>query len=445
LTYPTRYKIGGEYRDGYFARLRRAVDTTTGDEVAVKQLLPAKSKDHNYRQRFIREIRITGSLSDLDGVVRVLFDGSAESPPFYVMPWARSNVFDLIRGFGQGMEAEDRANICLSLVTTMAQAHAPERNVLHRDLAPWNVLVYGSDDEDRRIVIADFGLGKTADEFIQLTNSSAGGYGAALYAAPEQRERLRQATTRSDVYSLGRVIDFVMTGRDPDNPASHVLTPVSRRATQHDPDNRYGHAGAMLEALQRQYDLVFGRNTDRIASFADLEDLKPPFDWDQIHHQLVHGSYSGSAYYNYLDPVISFLLTKAGLQEYAEQTDDFDAFGIRLAAEIDQCTRQMGWPFDESRRLYSMLARCFPLCRTTEGKVACFRELWDGAFNHDRWSAQGDVHDLLRSHRLDLALQAEMAAAILESGGRYVKDQTLSSAPTGPLRNAIRTVMEVRK
>src|SRR6185437_6449019 len=80
--------------------------------------------------------------------------------------------------------------------------------LIHRDLKPSNVLV--SPDGPR---VIDFGLAR-AVERIQLT-MTRGAVGTPAYMAPEQARDTRQATTASDVYSLGATILYAATGHGP--------------------------------------------------------------------------------------------------------------------------------------------------------------------------------------------------------------------------------------
>jgi len=92
-----------------------------------------------------------------------------------------------------------------------AQFAAHSNNVLHRDLSPNNILIA----DKGQVWVADFGLGKDYDRRSMGGKSSLAGHGTQSYVAPEQLEKLRNATERSDVYSLGEIFYFILTGKTP--------------------------------------------------------------------------------------------------------------------------------------------------------------------------------------------------------------------------------------
>ena len=79
------------------------------------------------------------------------------------------------------------------------------------------------------IKIADFGLGKDLNVFTSHQTMHTNAVGQFYYCAPEQFMMLKDGDKRSDVYSLGRVINFIMTG-DPRN-SHHIYRNIAEKAT----------------------------------------------------------------------------------------------------------------------------------------------------------------------------------------------------------------------
>lgn len=93
------------------------------------------------------------------------------------------------------------------------------------------------------IKIADFGLGKDLNVFTSHQTMHTNAVGQFYYCAPEQFMMLRDGDKRSDVYFLGRVINFIMTG-DPRN-SHHIYRSISEKATNSDAAFRYADAGQL--------------------------------------------------------------------------------------------------------------------------------------------------------------------------------------------------------
>ena len=124
--------------------------------------------------------------------------------------------------------------------------------IIHRDLKPSNVLIM----PDGCVKVLDFGISR---EFRQGAEADTRFLGTREYAPPEQFG-FKQTDVRSDVYSLGMMLYHILTGQtpnaslhtegfaDPDVPAA--LRPVLMRATEFDPDRRYGSVAELQEAFE---------------------------------------------------------------------------------------------------------------------------------------------------------------------------------------------------
>src|SRR6266536_584133 len=149
-------------------------------------------------------------------------------------------------------------------------AYAHGKGVLHRDLQPGDILL----DENSEPMVSDVGLAKWLDQSSDLTRTLET-LGTPGYIAPEQDEcRAADLTSAADVYSLGAILFYLLTGRPPfvgpnvlwvihqaaANPAPRLrslapsldrdLETIVGRCLESDPDARYKSAGALADDLE---------------------------------------------------------------------------------------------------------------------------------------------------------------------------------------------------
>ncbi|HEL1053000.1 TPA: protein kinase, partial [Streptococcus equi subsp. zooepidemicus] len=217
----------GGFADIYFQK-------STG--LVLKKLNEESIRHQSLRSRLKREYEITKSCSDIGSIIRVFdFDSSNCS---YTMEKADCTLVDYIEE--SELTEESMFNILRQVIYTISLVH--QRDVLHRDISPTNIFFVNG-----IIKIADFGLGKNLNTLTSHQTMDTASFGQLFYCAPEQLTLLKDADKRSDVYSLGRIINFVMT-KNP-NIFSHSLRSISEKATNLEPDYRYQDATEMLNAL----------------------------------------------------------------------------------------------------------------------------------------------------------------------------------------------------
>jgi serine/threonine protein kinase len=177
-----------------------------GRKVALKLLDAALSEDESYRERFIRESRRAAEL-DHPNVIPIYDAGEEYGQLYLAMRYVEGcDLKELIRR--QGSIPLGRTLFILEQVASALDA-AHERDLIHRDVKPSNILVAEPSD---RVYLTDFGVVKhTASRGLTRTGFFIG---TVDYAAPEQIEGLPLDPT-TDVYALGCVFYECMTGRPP--------------------------------------------------------------------------------------------------------------------------------------------------------------------------------------------------------------------------------------
>jgi Protein kinase domain len=188
------------------AEVLPAVHKATGTEVALKRLT-ADTKQRT--ARMAREIEV-GRAIDHPNVMPVLDAGPGAN--WCVMPRAEEDL-ERWRASHEPSDA-DICEILYALVNGLSAAH--ERGWVHRDVKPANILRLRR-SVGYRWTIADWGLVRQSDEDSRTSKLTAVGhsYGSVGYAAPELQGDAHSATPATDVFSVGRVLEFVITGKRP--------------------------------------------------------------------------------------------------------------------------------------------------------------------------------------------------------------------------------------
>jgi predicted Ser/Thr protein kinase len=196
-----RYRIVALLGRGGMGEVYRAHDLTLGQEVALKFLPEAASRNPAALARFYNEVRIARQVSHAN-VCRVYDLGEVEGQPYLSMEYVDGeDLGSLLRRIGR-LPSDKAVEIARQLCAGLAAAHA--KGVLHRDLKPANVMLNGRG----QVVVTDFGLAALADEIPgeEIRN------GTPAYMAPEQLAG-REVTVQSDIYSLGLVLYEIFTGK----------------------------------------------------------------------------------------------------------------------------------------------------------------------------------------------------------------------------------------
>lgn len=194
----------------------RALDSNLHAPVALKVIAAALLPDARARQRFLREARSAAQLRH-SNVATVYHLGQEDDCVFYTMEWIDGETTEaLVRRAGP-LDPATALRIAQQTARALQAAH--ERNLLHRDLKPSNLMVV-HEGGDLLVKVIDFGLVKPlegSDDPGEAGASLSGGLfiGTPLYASPELCTQSETLDGRADLYSLGAVLWFLLTGEPP--------------------------------------------------------------------------------------------------------------------------------------------------------------------------------------------------------------------------------------
>ncbi len=220
--------VGG----GGMGAVFRALDTMLDRIVAVKVLSKVQSSDVETLRRFKNEAQSAARL-DHENIGRVHYVGEDQGWHYIVFEFIEGvNLRDLVDRDGP-LSLADAVSYTLQVADALA--HASERNVVHRDIKPSNVLIAPGG----RVKLVDMGLARLHQVEHSGDDLTASGVtlGTFDYISPEQARDPRNADVRSDIYSLGCTVYFMLTRRPP-FPEGTVLQKLLQHQAEEPADPR---------------------------------------------------------------------------------------------------------------------------------------------------------------------------------------------------------------
>jgi tRNA A-37 threonylcarbamoyl transferase component Bud32 len=269
-----RYRLDAQIGRGGMSTVYRAFDVVLERPVAIKLMHRETAADADQLERFRREARSVAQLNH-PHIVTVIDAGEESTPddddrgaaasPYIVLEYVDGETLkDLIRREGP-LEITQAVAYAIELARALGAAH--ERQIVHRDVKPQNVLI-GAEGGAK---ITDFGIARTLTEEGLTMDGRV--LGTTDYVSPEQA--LGQPVTgQSDLYSLGIVLYEMLTGEVPfrgespvavamkhvreEVPDAQLLRPelsaataaVLERAVAKDLSRRYPDAASMAAELE---------------------------------------------------------------------------------------------------------------------------------------------------------------------------------------------------
>ena len=179
--------------------------STAGRLVAVKTIKIELADEAGFRARFAHEVAAARRVSGVFTAAVVAADPEADMPWLATAYVPAPSLSQLVAECGP-LPVPAARWLAAGCAEALESIHGA--GLVHRDLKPSNVLV--SPDGPR---VIDFGVARAAER-IQLT-VTRGAVGTPAYMAPEQARDTRQASTASDMFSLGATLAFAATGHAP--------------------------------------------------------------------------------------------------------------------------------------------------------------------------------------------------------------------------------------
>lgn len=253
----SKYRLLGLVGQGQFGRVYCAIHRKTGKLVALKEL----GRDRFSTHKFLRELRFLLSLQH-ENIVTCHSIEQTRTGRYLVLDYCEAGTLRHL--LEEDVQLHPIQGLTLVTQILAGLAHAHERQIVHCDIKPENILLTAH-AQGWTAKISDFGIARLSQE---LTTDEFSNTGSPAYMAPERF--YGQYSTASDLYAVGVLLFEILVGQRPfsgapaDLMSAHLnqtveipdsipleLQELMRKALQKLPARRFRSAAEMLETLQR--------------------------------------------------------------------------------------------------------------------------------------------------------------------------------------------------
>lgn len=375
--------------EGGFGQVFECVDEY-GNKYALKML---KDNSEFGIQRFEREVRLLSRLNH-PNVVKIIANNLVAEQKFYVMTLYQSSLYSVIPHLGNDYSRQ--LLIINSILSGIQYLHS--EGVIHRDLKPDNIL-YNSDTD---IVITDFGLGiQINSDSYTMTKTTV--FGTYRYCSPEQAINSHDVDYRTDIYSIGKIIEDIVTNNRTNQNINSSIRMIIDKCTMQNKEDRFNSIVELQNFINNVYNLLMGiddsqrlddallRLSSNQMSYDELTDLalKLQENTNKEKTETFFSNIGDSAY------------------QYLEKTNLVLMQG--LVKSICNYWDQGGWPFSYIDLIADCGSKIFGLSNNPEIKADILYLIMDLSIYYNRWYAMGTVRNLFNEVWTDVALQTSLA------------------------------------
>lgn len=357
-------------------------------DYALKKLV---TLDDDSIERFKREVRYLNKL-DHPRIVKCEGYNLNNEPYFYTMKKYNSSLTEIQDSLSQDLYR--LKSIYNNILEGIEYLH--EEGYFHRDLKPGNVLI----NSDNDLALCDLGLcvNPISERERRITKTFMA-MGSEFYCSPEQKESLKRVDHRTDIYSFGKMLYEVFTGKKPAVLNIEEVPPaiqyVIRKCTKEHLTERFNSVIEIKRHFNTAMDLLIqGDNETNVLSI--INDLNNYDDLDYILDTNSNIDKLADSLSRIEDnEELHDLVMKINSTVLSHLNAKYPDVSKSIVKSFIDYTSRTGWPFSYIDTLAIKYQEIFINIDDIEIREELAKGLLDMAVTHNRWNAMGVFVDLL--------------------------------------------------
>lgn len=388
-------------------------ESDTGERFAIKML---KNMDPDASFRFAKEIRLIMRLSH-PNIIKIIAFNSETEQKFYIMPLYHSSLRAIIPFLYNNYERQYK--VISGILSGVAYLHS--EGIIHRDLKPENIL-YNSDDD---IVINDFGFSRQINSDSTRLTSYGVGFGSPIYTAPEQLRNAINVNDKADIYSLGKIIQDIVTSECRYEIPMEDMKYVINKCTDENPNKRFNSVSELKEIIDNIYQRLFG-----LAETTLIDNMLLKLQLGVLNSDLIIDLAKRLIIYNNNDKLEKFFCSIPN-EHFSYLESEEPELTESLIIQLQKHFTSQGWGFGYTDTIGDNCKRLYDLSHNVIVKANLLFTIIQVGISHNRWHVMGIASSLLSTATANITECIELAA-LLSGSNIYLNNLNVNSSTLPP-------------
>jgi serine/threonine protein kinase len=275
-----RYRIAERLGEGGFSEVHRGVDEVLERDVAIKLMsfkaaappgINQSQMSKDVTERFMKEARVVARLKDPSTITLFDFGTRPNGMLYMVLELIDGSTLRTILNAQGKLNVFSAVRVLTQTLESLREAHM--HGVLHRDIKPENIMIFKHMNDPWCVRVVDFGIAKAMEESASAMTAAGILTGTLRYVPPERMNQ-QPISEASDLYSLGCVMHFVLTGEEVYRDSTSAIQIITSQ--RNSPSIRLPEDLAIPDALREVVNKLLNKDLEQRYGSAQhvLDDLE---------------------------------------------------------------------------------------------------------------------------------------------------------------------------